>query len=183
MQLATIFVQKLKTLAKFLHFAGEIGSIEEIFRPLMAQESWKNEIDETELHTPEGPILCSNNCGFFGSAVTNNLCSKCYRDFITKQKLEKPPSNILPSSSQPATQTVAEAKDTADPKGKQPANRCGLCKKKVGLTGFQCRCGGTYCSTHRYSESHQCAVDYKELGREAIKKSNPVIKADKIDKI
>jgi hypothetical protein len=32
----------------------------------------------------------------------------------------------------------------------KPANRCTQCSRKVGLTGFGCRCGGTFCSAHRY---------------------------------
>ena len=65
----------------------------------------------------------------------------------------------------------------------KPANRCWLCNKRVGLTGFKCRCGGTFCSSHRYSENHDCSFDYKGVGREAIAKANPVVKADKIEKI
>ena len=36
-----------------------------------------------------------------------------------------------------------------------------MCKKKVGLTGFTCRCGGLFCSIHRYSDKHECKFDYK----------------------
>ena len=28
-------------------------------------------------------------------------------------------------------------------------NRCQECRKKVGLTGFPCRCGGLFCGLHR----------------------------------
>ena len=45
--------------------------------------------------------------------------------------------------------------------GKKKKNRCGVCKKKVGLTGFTCRCGGLFCSIHRYSDKHECKFDYK----------------------
>ncbi|KAL2631971.1 hypothetical protein R1flu_016657 [Riccia fluitans] len=51
----------------------------------MAQESWKRDKEETGCQPPEGPVLCTNNCGFFGSATTMNLCSKCYRDLVLKQ--------------------------------------------------------------------------------------------------
>jgi len=56
-------------------------------------------------------------------------------------------------------------------------------KKKVGLTGFECRCGGLFCGLHRYSDKHNCSYDYKADGREAIAKANPVIVGEKIKKI
>jgi len=67
--------------------------------------------------------------------------------------------------------------------GKKKKNRCLSCKKKVGLTGFTCRCGGLFCSIHRYSDKHECTFDYKELGAEEIRKSNPVVVASKVQKI
>merc|ERR1712001_219974 len=67
--------------------------------------------------------------------------------------------------------------------GKKKKNRCLSCKKKVGLTGFTCRCGGLFCSIHRYSDKHDCTFDYKELGAEEIRKSNPVVVASKVQKI
>merc|ERR550534_1917983 len=67
--------------------------------------------------------------------------------------------------------------------GKKKKNRCGVCKKKVGLTGFTCRCSGLFCSIHRYSDKHECKFDYKAMGAEEIAKSNPVIMAQKVAKI
>jgi hypothetical protein len=51
------------------------------------------------------------------------------------------------------------------------------------FTGFTCRCGGLFCSLHRYSDKHECSFDYKELGAEEIRKSNPVVVASKVQKI
>ena len=51
------------------------------------------------------------------------------------------------------------------------------------FTGFTCRCGGLFCSIHRYSDKHECNFDYKELGAEEIRKSNPVVVAKKVQKI
>ncbi|KAJ6894619.1 hypothetical protein NC652_028397 [Populus alba x Populus x berolinensis] len=41
------------------------------------------------------------------------------------------------------------------------ANRCHFCRRKVGLTGFKCRCIYPFCSQHRYSGKHNCVFDYK----------------------
>ncbi|KAK1267580.1 Zinc finger AN1 domain-containing stress-associated protein 15 [Acorus gramineus] len=62
-------------------------------------------------------------------------------------------------------------------------SRCSSCKRKVGLTGFRCRCGDLFCGRHRYSDVHECSFDYKAVGREEILKANPVVRASKIIKI
>ncbi|KAK4770649.1 hypothetical protein SAY87_031181 [Trapa incisa] len=60
-------------------------------------------------------------------------------------------------------------------------NRCEICKKKVGLLGFICKCEkGWFCREHRYPESHGCTYDYKEEGREMITLKNPVVKGEKL---
>ncbi|KAL6616117.1 hypothetical protein ACP70R_038387 [Stipagrostis hirtigluma subsp. patula] len=64
------------------------------------------------------------------------------------------------------------------------ANRCVSCLKKVGLTGFVCRCGKKYCGRHRHPEEHGCSFDFKVAGRVAIARANPLIKGEKLhDKI
>ena len=39
-----------------------------------------------------------------------------------------------------------------DGKTQRNRGRCWSCKKKVGLTGFECRCGFVYCGVHRYAD-------------------------------
>lgn len=53
----------------------------------------------------------------------------------------------------------------------------------VCLAGFECRCGGLYCSTHRYSDKHDCQFDYKKEGEDLIRKNNPVVVGAKLQKI
>lgn len=67
---------------------------------------------------------------------------------------------------------------------KKKRTRCSLdsCKRKVGLTGFDCRCGGLYCWEHRYSDKHNCNFDYKELGQDQIRKNNPIVIGEKNSK-
>jgi hypothetical protein len=62
-------------------------------------------------------------------------------------------------------------------------NRCTQCNKRVGLTGFECRCGGLYCQIHRYSDEHNCTFDYKQLGSEEIRKNNPAVRGEKVQKL
>lgn len=87
------------------------------------------------------------------------------------------------ASAKDATSTAEGNDDSSDKEKKPKKNRCHTCKKKVGLTGFQCRCGGLYCSMHRYSDKHECTFDYKEMAQNQIRKNNPVVVGQKIQKI
>lgn len=168
--------------------------------------------DETGCQAPKGPILCINNCGFFGSAATANMCSKCHKDMILKQEQAQAAASSIESivnrsSSENGKVPVATeildlqagsvdakvistelsagssmSKDV-DMKVNEGPKRCTTCRKRVGLTGFNCKCGNLFCSVHRYSDKHGCPFDYRTAARDAIAKANPVVRADKLDKI
>ncbi|XP_055609539.1 AN1-type zinc finger protein 5 isoform X1 [Uranotaenia lowii] len=91
-------------------------------------------------------------------------------------------SSGVASSNNPAI--LSDSSDDKDDKdGKKKKNRCVTCRKKVGLTGFECRCGGLFCAIHRYSDKHECSFDYRELGAAEIRRNNPVVVGEKIQKI
>ncbi|CAM8978488.1 unnamed protein product [Rhodiola kirilowii] len=166
--------------------------------------------DETGCQAPpEGPILCVNNCGFFGSATTMNMCSKCHKEFVLNQERAKIAASSIDNfvngsgNSKDKEPVVVDTPDLhvdlvkkvvehmqpsaiaiAGGSGDKPKgpSRCGTCNKRVGLTGFKCRCGNLFCSMHRYSDKHNCSFDYKGAAREAIEKANPVVKAEKLDR-
>ncbi|XP_070845540.1 AN1-type zinc finger protein 5-like [Chaetodon trifascialis] len=85
------------------------------------------------------------------------------------------------SASHPSTAGSEDYKAPEPPKPKK--NRCFMCRKKVGLTGFDCRCGNLFCGLHRYSDKHNCPYDYKAEAADKIRKENPVVVADKIQRI
>ncbi|XP_051140853.1 zinc finger A20 and AN1 domain-containing stress-associated protein 8-like [Andrographis paniculata] len=162
---------------------------------------------ETGCQAPEGPILCINNCGFFGSPATMNMCSKCHKDMVLKQQQAKLAATSIENivngngsggatSSNQKDPVLADAFNTKPDSPKQPLvmapetkaktagpNRCATCRKRVGLTGFDCKCGNLFCSVHRYSDKHDCPYDYRTAGQDAIAKANPLVKADKLNKI
>uniref|UniRef100_H3B0C9 Zinc finger AN1-type containing 5 n=1 Tax=Latimeria chalumnae TaxID=7897 RepID=H3B0C9_LATCH len=84
--------------------------------------------------------------------------------------------------SSPSSSSSSEDDKTPE-KPKQKKNRCFTCRKKVGLTGFDCRCGNLFCAVHRYSDKHDCPYDYKAEAAEKIRKENPIIVAEKIQKL
>ncbi|XP_029683510.1 AN1-type zinc finger protein 5 isoform X3 [Takifugu rubripes] len=88
------------------------------------------------------------------------------------------------SSSEPlgeAAQALSDSDQTPDKNKKK--NRCFSCRKKVGLTGFDCRCGNLFCAIHRYSDKHDCPYDYRSAAAARIRKENPIVVAEKIQKL
>ncbi|PHT27453.1 Zinc finger A20 and AN1 domain-containing stress-associated protein 8 [Capsicum baccatum] len=55
-------------------------------------------------------------------------------------------------------------------KSKEGLKKCTSCRKRVGLTGFSCKCGDLFCTVHHYSDKHNCLFDYRNAGQNAIAK-------------
>uniref|UniRef100_A0A3B4BGD9 Uncharacterized protein n=1 Tax=Periophthalmus magnuspinnatus TaxID=409849 RepID=A0A3B4BGD9_9GOBI len=85
------------------------------------------------------------------------------------------------SSNTETAQASSDGEQTPDKNKKK--NRCFSCRKKVGLTGFDCRCGNLFCAIHRYSDKHDCPYDYRSAAAARIRKENPIVVAEKIQKL
>ncbi|XP_067873808.1 AN1-type zinc finger protein 6 isoform X2 [Heterodontus francisci] len=101
----------------------------------------------------------------------------------TEDNQEMSKKVLQASTSEEIAQTSSDGQDKSPEKPKQKKNRCFTCRKKVGLTGFDCRCGNLFCGLHRYSDKHSCPYDYKADAAEKIRKENPVVVGEKIQKI
>jgi len=68
---------------------------------------------------------------------------------------------------------------------KKKIPKCSFCRQKLRLIRFDCKCGGTFCSVHRYTHSHKCEFIEKkiELNKKEIMFNNPKIEHDKVEKI
>ena len=170
----------------------------------MAQRTEK---EETEFKVPDTLTHCVNNCGVTGNPATNNMCQKCFNattstpttvatattssttTAVFKFSGEKIPRSSSFRFDAPPSETIRKAAASAESTRSEESsmrrvvNRCSGCRRKVGLTGFRCRCGELFCSEHRYSDRHVCSYDYKAAGREAIARENPVVKAAKIVRV
>lgn len=81
--------------------------------------------------------------------------------------------------------SVVDTPQTKKKKKKKKTNRkrCHHCKKRVGLTGFECRCSFVFCDTHRYADVHECSYDYAADHRSQLEKANPRVVASKLNRV
>ncbi|PHT29452.1 hypothetical protein CQW23_30957 [Capsicum baccatum] len=120
---------------------------------------------ETGCRAPEDPILCINDCDFFGSPATMNMCSKCQKDIIL---LKQEHAKLSAASSKDVIRRSLSSKSKLDLAGAAVAStdlafQISQVKSKEGLK----KCTSCY--------KHNCPFDYGNAGQNAIEKENPII--------
>jgi hypothetical protein len=66
----------------------------------------------------------------------------------------------------------------------EPKPFCAHCKVRCRpALRFVCKCGSTFCQTHRYPDKHTCTFDHRAAGLASIQASNPKIVRGKIENI
>lgn len=121
----------------------------------------------------------ASKANFFSSVPESSAVTQQMTEMSLKCEEHNEPELTSASQSLPA----AGSKETTPSPSRPKKNRCFMCRKKLGLTGFDCRCGQQFCGLHRYSDKHHCPHDYRTEAAEKIRKENPVVMADKIQRI
>ncbi|KAJ6375101.1 hypothetical protein OIU77_000133 [Salix suchowensis] len=116
------------------------------------------------------------------SSTDPPLCAK--EELIAEPSKKLSELIVTPSADDHSTDVLTEetASATTSAAASTPAvkNRCECCTKKVGLMGFNCRCGKTFCRAHRYPKDHSCTFDFKTLDQQNLAKQNPLVAGDKL---
>ncbi|KAM3198812.1 zinc finger A20 and AN1 domain-containing stress-associated protein 8-like [Capsicum annuum] len=126
---------------------------------------------ETGCRAPEDPVLCINDCDVFAAFNKNVVCRSSSSD----------ESELALAGA--AVASADFASHISQVNSKEGLKKCTACHKHVGLTGFSCKCGDLFYAVHHYSDKHNCPFDYRNAGQNAIAKANPIIVAEKLNKI
>lgn len=64
------------------------------------------------------------------------------------------------------------------------SQRCMICRKKLGVMEFVCKCEKKFCITHLQPEEHQCTYNYKNDAKKEIQKiMDTEVKAESFERL
>ncbi|URE04553.1 hypothetical protein MUK42_18956 [Musa troglodytarum] len=166
----------------------EIRGLRILLSAKMAGESCNLDKDEAEILKPSSSSSSSSSSSPSPSPPPAppsppSLCLKPPQELPVPEMPENSGNAAAAAAADSGAALSFERKISKEAPPLRYINRCSSCQKRVGLTGFRCRCGDLFCASHRYSDTHDCSFDYKAAGREQIAKANPLIRAAKIIKI
>ncbi|CAH0516253.1 unnamed protein product [Peronospora belbahrii] len=127
----------------------------------------------------ESGELCLNGCGFFGAPGSGGMCSVCWKKTMSDRQVETTLTSRR-SMEMKMNELVSEKQDNVITGNRmcgeistKEQKRCWECKKKVGLTAMECRCGYVFCNSHRFEDQHPCSFDFKTADRAELARRNP----------
>ncbi|CAD8139896.1 unnamed protein product [Paramecium pentaurelia] len=135
------------------------------------EEQSKNQ--EVKQETKQCP-LCQT---FFGSAKTNFYCSQCYKTISQKTNEQQPQQQQQQQIPEDKAQSNQQVNVQQDP------SKCYVCKRKLGISGIQCKCKIVFCNKHRLPEDHNCTYDHAEKARQLLIKNNPLVDHKKLEEL
>lgn len=60
------------------------------------------------------------------------------------------------------------------------SEKCQVCRKKLVMNAFQCKCSKIFCLTHLFPHEHQCTFDFKSANKDRLTLFNPKIISSKM---
>lgn len=122
----------------------------------------KNKLGGVTSNNKDGTITkCVNSddgCTYFGSPKFNGKCSVC-----NSKETKNKPRGWKKKFRMAQIKFRAVYRFKKAPRLKQTnKKRCWKCRRRVGITGIECRCGYIFCGKHRYAEEHGCDYDHQK---------------------
>jgi hypothetical protein len=91
---------------------------------------------------------------------------------------------IFPDEDEIVAQDLDSLKIASPSASPDPKPFCAKCRIRCRpALRFICKCGGTFCQSHRYPDMHACSFDHRAAGQAAIQASNPKVVKDKVGNI
>jgi hypothetical protein len=118
-----------------------------------------------------------------------------------EQEVEKAEQEVKQEVKQEVEKAEQEVKQEVEQEGQEGQvgqvpvqknrSRCFSCNKKVGLLGFDCKCGFVFCSAHRHASSggkdessgHNCTFGWQDFDRKILANSMEVVAPQKLEKL
>lgn len=121
----------------------------------------------------------------------NNTGAKNANSNIESDELEKLAQSLiadmtLESESDTTAQADIAQSNADEKKKKKKKNICTMkgCRRKIkDIVKIPCKCGGLYCSTHKFFTEHDCKYDYQGNYRKQLEGNLEKVEAGKIDHI
>ena len=90
----------------------------------------------------------------------------------------------IPQQHSPITnkQNLFQGSDLVTPKKSLKKKRCFECNKRLNFLPITCKCGVVTCIQHKWPD-HNCTHDYRAEAQKQLTKENPVVIAEKLNRI